>query len=332
MTVEKLTGQAAGMEKELKDLLDSINKQRLEFHALNYFTTQQLLQIRRELGNLKQDSTREITPSLYSLLSSFSLYITSDEIKDAVEVVCSILNEQEANEQEGINEKQESNNEAFEVQVPLATEASITTETCVTTQPELPQYNSVNDEHVGQENSVKELIENLSKDEEEIFEQLHDDLEYSDIVCYKAVKYAFSSNSDDKLNEAMKWCLENSSQYENDAITTPSVSSDDKNVNINVSNNTQEPSYRDAPSEMNKSPPKENIDIKHLVVQKLIKSNFTPELAIKGARMFNGNFEQAFEWCLKSENKNIEPQQSSFVSFSSVLPVPQFELAMDTVR
>ena len=327
MTVEKLTDQAAGMEKELKDLLDSINEQRLQFHALNYFTTQQLLQIRRELGNLKQDSTREVTPSLYSLLSSFSLYITSDEIKGAIEAVCSILNEQEA-----IYEKQESKNEAFEVQIPLATEASITTETCVTAQPELPQYNSVNDEHVGQENSLKELIENLSKDEEEIFEQLHDALEFSDIVCYKAVKHVFSSNSDDKLNEAIEWCFENSSQYENDAIATPSVSSDDKNVNINISNNTQEPSYRDAPSEMNKSPPKENIDIKHLVVQKLIKSNFTPELAIKGARMFNGNFEQAFEWCLMSENKNIEPQQSSFVSFSSVLPVPQFEIAMDTVR
>ena len=328
MTVEKLTNQAANMEKELKDLLDSINKQRLEFHALNYFTTQQLLQIRQELGYLKHDSTREVTPQLYSLLSSFSLYITSDEIKDAIEAVCSLLTEQEA-----IYEKQESRNEAFEVQLPLATEASIAAEALVTTQPEQNEYNSVNDEHVGEgdsHNDLKCLIENLSKDEEEIFEQLHD-MEYSDLVCYKAVKHAFSSNSDDKLSEAMKWCFENSSQYKKDDIATHSLSTV-QDVNVNVTNNTQEPSHQYAQFEINKTPPKENIDIKHPVVQKLIESNFTPELAIKGARMFNGNFEQAFEWCLKSENKNIEPQQSSFVSFSSILPVPHIELAVDTVR
>ena len=313
------------MENELTHLLDSINGQRVQFHALNYFTTQQLLQIRQELGNLKQDSTRAVTPQLHSLLSSFSLFITSNDIKNAVETVCSLLNEQEA-----IYEKQESRNEAIEVQLPLATdhEAVTAAEVHVTTQPEQTQSN---DEYVGEadsQNKLQLLIENLSEDEEEIFEQLHD-LEYIDIVCYKAVKHAFSSNNDNKLNEAMKWCFENSSQYENDDIATPSISPvQDVNVNID---NTQEPSHGDAQFET-VIPPKENIDIKHLVVQKLIQSNFTPDLAIKGARKFNGNFEQAFEWCLKSENKNIEPQQSSLVSFSSVLPVPQIEIAVDTVR
>ena len=326
MTVEELTNQAANMENELKDLLDSIKEQRLKFHALNYFTTQQLLQIRRELGYLKQDSTREVTPQLYSLLSSFSLCITSDEIKGAIEAVCIMFKEQEA-----MYKKQESSNEAFEVPLPLGTEASITTEAWVTTQPEQNEYNTVNDEHVGEgdsQNDLKYLIENLSKDEEEIFEQLHDDLEYSDLVCYKAVKHVFSSNSDDKLNGAIKWCFENSSQYENDdIIIIGSVSTNQDDIS-----DIKKSSNQDGEFEANKTPPKENIDIKHPVVQKLIiQSNFTPELAIKGARMFNGNFIQALEWCITSEN-NIEPQQSSFVSFSSVLPVPHIELAEDTVR
>ena len=331
MTVEELTNQAANMENELKDLLDSIKEQRLKFHALNYFTTQQLLQIRRELGYLKQDSAREVTPQLYLLLSSFSLCITSDEIKGAIEAVCIMFKEQEL-----MYKKQESSNEAFEVPLPLATEAeaNITTEAWVATQPEQNEYNSVNDEHVGEgdsQNDLKCLIENLSKDEEEIFEQLHDDLEYSDLVCYKAVKHVFSSSSDDKLNEAMKWCFENSSQYENDDIDdniiTGSISTNQDDIS-----DIKKLSNQDAEFEANKTPPKENIDIKHPVVQKLIQSDFTPELAIKGARMFNGNFEQALEWCIKSEEKNIEPQQSSFVSFSSVLPMPYIELAEDTVR
>ena len=84
---------------------------------------------------------------------------------------------------------------------------------------------------------------------------------------------------------------------------------------------------------------KEIIDIKHAVVQKLIQSNFMPKLAIKGARMFNGNFEQAFEWCLKSEKKNNEPQQqqqqqqqSSYISFNSVIPMAKFDVPTEPVR
>ena len=298
VSVDQLTTQAAKMEEELKGLLKSISEQRLEFHALNYFTTQQLLQIRRELGNLRQDTTREVTPQLYSLLSCFSLHITSDEIKNIVESVCLILNEQEA-----IYEKQESRNEDYEMQLPLTTEVSIVTGPHVAIEPE----HSVNDECVAEEdshNKLNFLIENLSKYEEEIFDQLHD-LDYSDIVCYNAVKHVFSSNSDSKLSEAIEWCFKNSDQYENDI--TPSVSTDQ---DLNIVNDIQEPSHQIMQFEMNRTPSKEIFDIKHLVVQKLIQSNFTPELAIKGARMFNGNFEQAFEWCIKSENKNMELEQS----------------------
>ena len=335
VSVEELIDQAANMEKELKELLDLINKQRLEFHALNYFTTQQLLQIRRELGNINQDSTREVTPQLHSLLSCFSLDITSDDIKNVVETVCILFNEQEA-----IYEKQESVNEAFEVQLPLAANTSVATETIVVAEPEQNEHETVIDMHSNEgtsQNDLKLLIENLSQDEEDLFEQLHD-AEFSDIVCYYAVKHAFSSNSDNKLNEAMTWCFENFSKFDNDndddiAVAVASVSADDHSVNNkNISDNTEELFHKDTQFEMNNTPPKENIDIKHAVVQKLIESNFTPELSIKGARMFNGNFEQAFEWCIKAENKNDEPQQSSFVGFSSIMPGVQVDVAVDPVR
>ena len=141
----------------------------------------------------------------------------------------------------------------------------------------------------------------------------------------------FSSDYDNKLIEALKWCYENSSQYENDDFTAVSVSSN-FSVNKNITDTNVEPSYKDTQLQANKCPAKENIDVKHVVVQQLIESNFTPGLAIKGARMFNGNFEQAFEWCLKSENKDTEPQESSFLNYSSVIPVSQSDVAVDTVR
>ena len=317
VTVEKLTDQAANMENELKNLFDSINEQRLNFHALNYFTTQQLLQIRCELGNLKQDSTAEVASQLHSLLSIISLQITSDDIKNVVEAVC-------FNEQEALHDEQMTINEASEVQLPVATEVSIVTE------QEQNEHEAVTDECVDDQTKLKLAIENLSKEEEDLFEELQK-VEFSEVVCYEAVKYVFSSDYDNKLTEAMKWCFENSSQYENDDVTAASVSSN-FSINENVTHTNVEPKYKDTQLQTNKCPPKENIDVKHIVVQQLIESNFTPGLAIKGARMFNGNFEQAFEWCLKSENKDTEPQQSSFLNYSSVISVSQSDVAVDTVR
>ena len=53
--------------------------------------------------------------------------------------------------------------------------------------------------------------------------------------------------------------------------------------------------------------------------------------------MSNGNFEQAMTWCIQSEQRSIEPQQkqqqqSSFVSFSSVIPMAKFDVPSDPVR
>ena len=205
MSVEKLTEQAANMENELKGLRDSINEHRLEFHALNYFTTQQLLQIRRDLGNLRQDDTAKVTPQLHSLLRRFSLHITSNDIKNEVEAVCYLFNEQEA-----ICKKQEDTKEVFEVELPLVARANVATELAVN------EHEAVTDEPMDKGDSQSELklaIENLSNEEEELFEQLQD-LDYSDTVCYNAVKHAMLSKSDDKLTEAMTWCFNNASQYD----------------------------------------------------------------------------------------------------------------------
>lgn len=297
VTVEKLTGQAANMENELKDLLNSIKEQRLKFHALNYFTTQQLLQIRRQLGNLKQNSTAQVTSQLYSLLSTFSLHITSEDIKDIVERVC---------------KQPESVNEPFEAQLPLIAGVSVATE--------LEEKETVTSRNAG--NS-----QNLSKEEEELFEQLLD-LDYSDVVCYNAVKHVFSSNSDDKLTDAMTWCFKNASQYEYDDITSTDGVSTDQGVNESVTVVSEGSSHKDTQLEMNKTSSNKDNDIHHVVVQKLIQSNFTPELAIEGARMFNGDFEQAFEWCSKSKEKSTESQQKTLiVGVSSIKP-----MAVDSVR
>ena len=296
------------MEIELKDLLDSIKEQRLKFHALNYFTTQQLLKIRHQLGNLKQDSTAKVTPQLHSLLSTFTLHITSNDIKNVVEMVCL----------KATDEKQDSINKAVEGQFLLTAGANIAIEL------DQNEHETVCNEGMDAECSqhkLKVLIENLSKEEEELFEQLLD-LEYSDIVCYNAVKQAFSSNSGDKLTDAMTWCFENAGQYNANFTNHGSHKS--------VTFINKGPSHKDTQLEVDNVPPKEDININHVVVQKLIQLNITPELAIKGAGMFDGDFKQAFEWCSKSEKKNTELLQQ--LPHVSVIPVAQLDVAENPVR
>ena len=294
VSTDMLANQATSMEKKLNDTLSLIDKQRHKFHALNYFTTQQLLRIRRELGNLKQKKAAEVTPQLLSLLTSFSLEITADDIKD---IICTLFNEQEAiirREENGVGEEQSL----------TISEDKIVESTYDETQKE---DQLVGDKHVEKEHkNLSELIQDLTNDEEEIFVQLHD-LHYSKTVCYNAVQHAFSStestNHDNIMDAAMDWCYDNVKQY-------------DKNDEVN--NNEETISDQHGPSEREEiTMAEESISISHPVVQELLKLDFTPELSLKGAKLCNGDFEQASEWCLNGENENNKIEQPLFASFAS---------------
>ena len=306
-----LIDQATSMEKELSDTLSLIDKQRHKFHALNYFTTQQLLQIRRELGSLKQKKAAEVTPQLLSLLTSFFLQITADDIKD---IICTLFSEQEA-----IIRREE--NGAGEEQSLTISEDKIVESTYDETQKE---DQLVGDEHVEKEHkNLSELIQDLTNDEEEIFVQLHD-LGYSKAVCYNAVQHAFSfmesKNHDDILDAAMDWCFDNANQY---------------NKNDEVNNNEETMPDQHGPSEAEEiTMAEESINISHPVVQELLELGFTPELSLKGAKLCNGDFEQASEWCLNAETKNREIEQPLFASFVSNVNVPLLssEEPVDPIR
>ena len=297
------------MEKELSGTLDLINEQRHHFHALNYFTTQQLLQIRHELGSIKQNKAADVTPQLLSLLTSFSLQISPSDIKDVVEEVCTLFSEQEA-----IGRKEE--NEVSEILSPTVSEDKVLAEDH-TTHDKTRQL--VDNEHVEKDQkSLDKLIQDLAEDEEEIFVQLQD-MDYSKIVCYKAVQHAFSSTdnttNDDILGAAMNWCFDNYNQFDqnNDTVTIL----DDSNHPNTVSSNEEMICDESRPLDAEETVPEETISISNPIVQELLKLGFTPELSLKGAKLCNGSFEQAAEWCLNAETGSSETEQPLFASFDN---------------
>ena len=318
-----LADQATSMEKELSSLLDSVNQHRREFHALNYFTTQQLLQIRRELGNLKRLKPNTITVELYSLLMSFSLTISSDEVNNIVEEVIAIFSEQEA-----------LGNSNIEEQASIEASSSIpgTEDQLVETVEYSMAENELEDNVKLVKEELEELIQNLSEDEEALYEELRTDAKYSKIVCYKAVKHAFSlcADDDDKLVVAMDWCFDNANQYndmDNDEANVgyDSVETINKNI-VNVANNDDSEVLAQQMTKSEKPVQKENIDINHPVVQKLIvELGFSPNLAIKGTTLYNGDFDLASDWCLNAETEDDDGVQPLFGSGSHPIPLQDEE-------
>ena len=89
--VDELQQQAKDMEKELQTWEEEVRQARKEYYELNYYTTLQLLTLRKELGRLKiSEQPRahtQINPHVLALLESISTEIISPYVWDVVKSV-----------------------------------------------------------------------------------------------------------------------------------------------------------------------------------------------------------------------------------------------------
>ena len=68
--LESLTKQADVMKEYLENWIQKVENHRSEYYYLNYFTTPQLLFLRRELGAVAKNKSRQIPNELFSLIGS----------------------------------------------------------------------------------------------------------------------------------------------------------------------------------------------------------------------------------------------------------------------
>lgn len=80
--VGKLGGLAKQMEQDLNEWRMAVSEQRQSFYHLNYFTTQQLLALRKELGCYKDSlsNNRVINSEIIALLQSISRNVTEHDV------------------------------------------------------------------------------------------------------------------------------------------------------------------------------------------------------------------------------------------------------------
>ena len=84
------------MENDLENWMKEVEDKRNQFYELNYFTTPQLLSLCEELGQFKcgLDQNNPIKSEVMTLLQSISREVTESDVKERIQIVCTILQEQ----------------------------------------------------------------------------------------------------------------------------------------------------------------------------------------------------------------------------------------------
>ena len=78
--VAELNAHAKEMEAALNAWENEVKESRRRFYALNYYTTRQLLQLRKELGLYRHNPHRQIDPEVLVLLQSISPAVTVESV------------------------------------------------------------------------------------------------------------------------------------------------------------------------------------------------------------------------------------------------------------
>lgn len=111
--IDELQSQASDMEDELSQWEDDVKSRRECFYELNYYTTLQLLALRRELGRLKDPSKAvSISPEVLALLQSISTQVDPTHVINAVNQV--LLDAKIESEPESIPAMESSSTEVEE--------------------------------------------------------------------------------------------------------------------------------------------------------------------------------------------------------------------------
>lgn len=78
--IAQLSARAKEMENALEEWKNEVNESRRDFYELNYYTTRQLLQLRRHLGLSRLNPHKQIEPEVLALLQSISPAVTSESV------------------------------------------------------------------------------------------------------------------------------------------------------------------------------------------------------------------------------------------------------------
>ena len=211
--VEELQKVASKMEDDLDKWKQEIQEKRDEFYELNYYTTQQLLLLREELGRLKEPGEDQVKPHAMALLQSISREVSADAMKRYVQEVVTILEQQRA------MTSTEAKAERKKVKVPVSSSSQLSGQEAAapTLPPPATEASSafmtglLESEGVKTSAPLAQTQENeLTNDRRAILVNLKENFGFHRQLILLAFERC--DNPGDK-NEVSRWCLDNQDNF-----------------------------------------------------------------------------------------------------------------------
>ena len=332
--VNRLGEQAKIMEEDLNNWRDTIRDERGNFYHLNYFTTQQLLSLREELGCFKEGrADRPIKPEIMALLQSVSLDITPQNVKDSLFNIIAILGEQTALDesseeyvkaiQDSVTHKANRYNESLKNNLAAdSIKLSIQSNKKTLNATQVLKNIVVNDDISQPQLSIDDLTDNQKT--------ILANVKQTYSLHTKHVLLAFDrcAKADDE-DVVVEWCLEHSEDFpypdsdEETASTTSYDDDDHDSITSDSPSHTTTMDYSVPPTKTDSSAGNRKINARihirqhvpidehHQTVIDLVEAGFDLEQSIKAASKYPNDPSAAIDYL---DDSNIEEGGSLFQS------------------
>ncbi len=324
--VNRLEEQAKAMERDLSRWRDTIREERGNFYHLNYFTTQQLLSLREELGCFKEGrADRPIKPEIMALLQSVSRNITPQNVKESLFNIIALFGEQTALDesseeyvkaiQDGVTHKTNRYNNSLKHNLADSIKPSIQLNKKTLSATQVLKNIVVNDDIPQPQLSIDELTDNQKT--------ILANVKHNYTFRTKLVLLAFDrcAKADDEEVVA-EWCLEHAENFpypDSDEETASTISYDDDDrdsiTSDSPSHTTMDFEVPSAPTTTDSSTGNRKINAKihirqhvpidehHPTVIDLVEAGFDLEQSIKAASKYPDDPSAAIDYL---DDSNIE--------------------------
>ena len=286
------------LDARLVEWKKSVDTAREMYYELNYFTTLQLLELRRELGHLAQQtsSAPSIKPGVLMLLKSVSPNVSSAIVFESLQATHQRLEDETMDEDE--DKKSVSDSESG-----VVTE-SRAINTKILTNPVPPSKAPSSDDHEPLLSTL--TYEDLDERQQRVFTNLVNRLGYTEIHVLRAFQEVSKTNGEEaNLYDIEKWCVshkdesleeddDETEEFSDDESisTTDSEVSDSEEVDIaktltlpesnEDSTATQEDRLITADSTPSiRTVVRESIDVNHPKVLELVEAGYDLQAAVE---------------------------------------------------
>lgn len=241
--IAKLNDCAKEMEYTLLEWENEVNKSRSRYYELNYYTTRQMLRLRKELGLMisskDRNYMRHLDPEVLVLLQSISYAVTEESVHTLVaqcktpkQTVDKVVESDEVDEREPLKGNSTLFSElTFSDTVENGTAESPVTVTNATLE-------------ASEDMKMHLTLEELSDDQKKILDDLVEYQGYPELLVLKAFK---KCNEKANSYDIHTWCAENEDLYAEEQESQQGDESDHYTEETDSDEETQSSLFKHSP-------------------------------------------------------------------------------------